>query len=318
MIDPVKGIVPATVLPLRADFSIDAEELERLVAWIAEHPGVGAIATNGIAGEVFALSAEERARVTAIAASALGGAMPVISGIYCENADDAVDHARRAKLAGATALLVMPPARWMRYGMAAEHVVQYFSAIGRATELLLIAHVYPAWTKASYSPELLGRLARLPWVKTFKVGTREMSKYELALRQIRAASADATILTCQDEFLLPSMVQGVDGALVGFASFVPERITALFDAVQANDLAKARKVYDALNPLKELVYGESHPSYENYPRMKTAMMMTGRLAFDYARPPIEPRSAAALAEIASLLAEAGFDVKSATPRLATG
>lgn len=73
----------------------------------------------------------------------------------------------------------------------------------------------------------------------------------------------ATILTCQDEFLLPSMVQGVDGALVGFASFVPERITLRRGRQRPAGRGAARRIYVDLAPLTNLVCGASHPSWEN-------------------------------------------------------
>ena len=97
------------------------------------------------------------------------------------------------------------------------------------------------------------------------------------------------------------------GALVGFASFVPERITALYAAVAGDRLAEARRIYDDLAPLTELVYGASHPSWENYPRMKTAMRICGRLSSDLCRRPIEPRPAETRAEIVRLLEAAGLE-----------
>jgi 4-hydroxy-tetrahydrodipicolinate synthase len=57
-----------------------------------------------------------------------------------------------------------------------------------------------------------------------EVGTRDMNKYARDVRTIRQANPNVTVLTCHDEYLLASMVQGVDGALVGFASFVPQMI----------------------------------------------------------------------------------------------
>jgi len=302
----IKGIVSATIVPLNEDFSIDKAETRRLVKWIAGTEGITGIATNGIAGEVFALSPNERAEVTRIAAEAVAGRIPVVSGIYTDRTEEAIEHGAMAKAAGASALLLMPPPRWMRYGMAETHVLDHFTRVGEAVGLPLVAHVYPSWTKANYGPALLAKLARLPFVTTFKLGPREFSLYESSIRAIQEADANATILTCQDEFLLPSMIQGIDGALVGFASFVPERITALFAAVIGDRLGEARKIYDSLAPLTELVYGSSHASYENYARMKTAMQMCGRLRCDVARRPIEPRSEAARSEIGQLLTRAGL------------
>src|SRR4029434_9709614 len=132
--------------------------------------GIGGLVTNGHTGEVFALSAAERAEVTRIVASEVASETPVISGICAEGINEAVDHALMARDAGATGLLVMPPHYWLRFGMQPKHVLAHFSAIGEAAQISLIVHIYPAWTKASYSSELLSDLVQLPWVTTVKIG----------------------------------------------------------------------------------------------------------------------------------------------------
>lgn len=47
------------------------------------------------------------------------------------------------------------------------------------------------------------------------------------------------------------MVQGVDGALVGFASAIPQLIIDLWNAVKAGDLHKAMAVQAKITPIKE-------------------------------------------------------------------
>jgi hypothetical protein len=123
------------------------------------------------------------------------------------------------------------------------------------TGLDLIAHVYPAWTRASYSSATLAQLARLPYVAGFKVGQRDMNKYAADIKAIRDADATKAILTCHDEYLLASMVQGIDGALVGFATFIPGLINDLLLAVRAGDLRRAMQIQDVITPLKDAVYG---------------------------------------------------------------
>jgi 4-hydroxy-tetrahydrodipicolinate synthase len=59
----------------------------------------------------------------------------------------------------------MPPHLWLRFGFRPEHCLDYFAAIGKSSGLDMIVHVYPAWTRAGYSTELMIELARLPWVK---------------------------------------------------------------------------------------------------------------------------------------------------------
>lgn len=281
-----RGILPATQVPFNPDLSIDEAELRRFTRWLAGIEGIGALVPNGHTGEVFALSPKERAEVVRIIADEVDGKLPVISGINCESITEACEHAGMAKDAGASGLLIMPPHIWLRFGMQPEHVVDYFAAIGKAVDINLVVHIYPAWTKASYSSALLAELARLPWVTTFKIGTREMSKYARDIAAIRAADPNCTIVTCHDEYLLASMVQGVDGALVGFASFIPDMIVDLYRAVCDGDLKKAQEIQWKINPLKEVVYASGEPSSDAHARMKMAMYLAGRMNSTTVRPPI--------------------------------
>lgn len=294
---PFRGILPAMQLPYREDLSIDEAELRRFARWLASHRGIGGLVTNGHTGEVFALSAAERAEVTRIVADEVKGTVPVISGICCESITEAAEHAHMAKEAGASGLLVMPPHYWLRFGMQPSHVIKHFTAVGEAANISLVVHIYPAWTKANYSSDLLAELARLPWVTTFKIGTREMSKYDRDIAAIRAANPKCTILTCHDEYLLASMVQGVDGALVGFASFIPEQIVDLYDAVCQGDLRRAQEIQRRINALKSVVYAADEPSGDAHARMKAAMVAAGRFSSGRTRPPIDPPSGETLARI---------------------
>src|ERR1051325_10065388 len=118
---------------------------------------------------------------------------------------------------------------------------------------------------------------RSPMFTVGIAGAREMNKYARDIEAIRAAAPEKTVLTCHDEYLLASMVQGVDGGLLGFASFIPELILELTDAVHAGDLKRAMAVQNRINPLKDAVYGMGEPTGDAHARMKLAMVMAGRL-----------------------------------------
>jgi len=302
-----RGILPAMQLPFEPDLSIDEAELRRFANWLAGHKGIGGLVTNGHTGEVFALTAEQRAEATRIVVDEVKGRLPVVSGICCEGVSEAAQQAQMAREAGAAALLVMPPHQWLRFGMKQpDNVVDYFSAIGRDSELDIVVHVYPAWTRASYDFHTLAELARLPWVKCMKVGTRDMNKYARDLRTIRQANPKVTVVTCHDEYLLPSMVQGVDGALVGFASLVPQMIIDLYAAVCDGDLKRAMDIQNRINPLKDAIYGGGEPTGDAHARMKMAMYLAGILKSPTVQPPTRMPAGAELQAIVEALRNAGM------------
>jgi 4-hydroxy-tetrahydrodipicolinate synthase len=303
-----RGIIPAIACPFTADHRIDEAALRRLARWLSEQPGIVAVMTNGHTGEVFSLLPQERAQVTRIVASELEGRIPVISSVVCEGIEDARQHARMAREAGASGLDVMPPHHWLRFGYRADHVRHYFDAIAE-TGLDLIAHVYPAWTRASYSTAVMAELARHPAVQAFKVGQRDMNKYAADIAAVRAADPTKAILTCHDEYLLASMVQGVDGALVGFATFIPNLIADLWAAVQAGDLELAMAIQSVITPLKDAVYGGGEPTGEAHARMKAGMWLAGVLDSPRVRPPTEAPSDAEMQVLRAAVAQAGLLVR---------
>jgi 4-hydroxy-tetrahydrodipicolinate synthase len=280
-----RGLIPAMAVPLNADGSVATAELTEFARWLAQQPGVVGMMTNGHTGEVFSFTPRERAEITRIVAKAVGGSCPVVSSIVCEGIRDAVEQAGWAKEAGAQALDIMPPHHWLRFGFRPSHVIDYFKAIGDSTDLPLVVHVYPAWTKASFPSELLAELAKLTCVGAFKIGTREMNKYQRDLQLIRAAAPDKALLTCHDEYLLASMVQGIDGALVGFASVIPELIHELLQAVKTGDLTRAMAIQARIDPLKDAVYGAGEPTGEAHANMKAAMVAAGIFKSGTMRPP---------------------------------
>ena len=305
-----RGIIPAIACPFTTDLRIDEPALRKLASWLAGHEGVVAVMTNGHTGEVFSLTPAERAEVTRIVADELKGRLPVISSIVCEGLADAAEHVRAARAAGAVALDVMPPHHWLRFGFTPEHALQYFEAIHNAApQLDLVCHVYPAWTRASYSSQLLADLARLPYVQAFKVGQRDMNKYARDIQAIREANPSKAILTCHDEYLLASMVQGVDGALVGFATFIPQLIIDLWNAVKAGDLKKAMAVQAVITPLKDAVYGGGEPTGEAHARMKAGMYLAGVLADATVRPPTEAPNRAEMDALKAATLQAGLLVR---------
>ena len=298
------GLIPAMAVPFRPDYSIDEQELASFARWLAAQPGVVGMMTNGHTGEVFSLTPRERAEVTRIVAGATP--CPVISSVVCEGIKDAIEQAQWAKDAGAQALDIMPPHHWLRFGFRPSHVIDYFQAVGKASGLPLIVHVYPAWTKASFSSELLAELAKLPFVHAFKIGTREMNKYKRDLQAIRAVAPDKALLTCHDEYLLASMVQGIDGALVGFASVIPGLIHDLLQAVKAGDLKRAMAIQAQIDPLKDAVYGGGEPTGEAHANMKAAMVAAGIFKNGTMRPPTVMPDRKELAQIAEAIASAGL------------
>lgn len=305
----LNGIFPAIPVPLNEDYSLNEAALQNYVEWLSGQ-GVAGVVTNGHTGEINALSREERRRVTEVCVETLGNRLPVYSGVSAEGTLEAIDHAQDAQCAGAKGILLMPPHQWLRFGMKEQTPVAFFRDVANSIDIDIIVHLYPAWTKAFYPIETRLEMAKLPNVVAIKDGTREMARYQRDVRRLQVEAPEVAILTCHDEYLLPTMIFGIDGALVGFGSLVPELITGLWEAVKRNDLVQAREYEDRLLPLKLAVYGMGEPSGDAHARLKEALVQRGLLPSSLMRPPVPALSEEERHAISEALAKSGVSTKS--------
>ena len=300
------GVLPATLCPFKDDDSIDEQGLRDYVRYLASVPGVTGLTCNGHTGEVMSLRAPERVRVTQIIADAVGDRVKVVSGICCEGSDDAIDQARAARAAGADAILLMPPHHWLRFGRTRETAIGFFQDVAEGADVKIIVHQYPAWTKASYSLREMLELVKIPQVVSIKMGTREMARWGYDYRELKQAAPHVSIISCLDEYLLPTLLEGADGALVGFAGFVPELIVELVRAALAGDLPAANAAQRQIRPLAQIVYRFGEPSSDAHQRMKCAMTLMGKFPSMRMRRPIRPLAADEVDRIRGELIAGGF------------
>ena len=116
-----------------------------------------------------------------------------------------------------------------------------------------------------------------------------------------------TILTCHDEYLLPTLLEGADGALVGFAGFAPELIVQMVRAAMAGDLVEARQAQKLVVPLARIIYNFGEPGCSAHQRMKCARWLMGKFPSMRMRRPLRELSEAEVDRIRIALAKLGIE-----------
>jgi len=292
---PWSGVFPATLCPFHDDESIDEEGLAGYIEEVASVPGVEGVVCNGHTGEIMSLRPEERARVTEVVSAAVrranartGRSVKAITGVSAEGSHEAIDHANAAREAGADAILLMPPHHWLRFGRSAATAVGFIDDVATHGGISIIVHQYPAWTKAGYTLAEMKEMVRMPEVVMVKMGTRDMARWRYDYEELKATAPHVSIVTCHDEFLLATLLEGADGALVGFAGFVPELIVELVHSALDGDLPRTRKAGDLVAPLARIVYAFGEPGCGAHQRMKAARWLLGRFPSPTCRRPLRP------------------------------
>jgi 4-hydroxy-tetrahydrodipicolinate synthase len=299
------GIHAATICPLRADGSIDEAALAAHVGAVARADGITGLLLNGHAGENFMLDRAEKRRVVEIARAACPASTVLVCGIHAEDSHEAQRHVRDAEAAGADAVLVFPPFSWA-LSQDADIALHHHRIATEGSSLPVF--LYQAGVRAgqlAYPPEVLARLARLPNVAAVKEGSWESSAYEAHLRLLREVAPHVLVMASGDEHLFACFALGTDGSQVSLACFAPELVVGLYRALQAGDLALARRFNDRIYPLAKAVYGTA-PGGHATARLKTCLKLLGRLDNDAMRAPMGPLPAEEVAMLRRALQRAGL------------
>jgi len=307
---PWMGVFAGTLCPFHEDETLDEEGLRSYINELSGVEGMKGLVCNGHTGEIMSLRPAEQARVIAVVADEThksGRNIKVVSGVAGEGSLAAIDYACAAKEAGADAILLMPPHHWLRFGRSQQTAVGFFEDVAEA-DIPIIVHQYPAWTKAGYSLAELLEIVKIPQVVSIKMGTRDMARWLYDYEQLKAAAPRVSIITCHDEYLLPTLLEAGDGALIGFAGFAPELMIELVHACIEGDLARAKAAQKTVAPLARLIYNFGEPGCSAHQRMKVARWLMGKFPSPVFRRPLRPLSSEAIDRLRNALREIGYNV----------
>ena len=216
--------------------------LERIVAAGAESIGL-----LGSTGGYAYLTPDERKQTLRAAVDCVAGRTPLVVGVGALTTDVAEDLARDARKAGADGLLLAP----MSYQpLTDDEVFRHFEAVAAAGELPLCIYNNPGTTKFTFSPDLIARLAEIPYVAAVKMALPADSDYAGELRRLRAVTPDGFAVGYSGDW-------GAKNALLAggacwysvVAGLLPEPALALTRASQAGNAAEAERIDHAFAPL---------------------------------------------------------------------
>src|SRR5271154_2243210 len=125
------GVFPAATTQFDKSLNVDLAATSAVQAALVRD-GVHGMVLLGTVGENNSLSAEEKRAVLTAAVDAVGGRVPLISGVSELTTANAVAFARDAERIGVDGLMVLPA---MVYVPTPHELAEHFRAVARATSL---------------------------------------------------------------------------------------------------------------------------------------------------------------------------------------
>jgi 4-hydroxy-tetrahydrodipicolinate synthase len=208
------GVFSVLPTPFDPSGEVDSDSLRRVIdLFLAD--GVDGFTALGVTSEVARLTEAERDGVLDSVLAQVNGRVPVVAGATAEGLRTCVAYTRRAKAAGAAAVMISPP-RMPKIN--SDAVAKHFAEVASAVDVPIIVQDYPPISGYAMEPSLLARIARdVPAARTIKLEDPPTPfKTSRILEQARGTEV-AILGGLGGVFLLEELLAGAAGAMTGFA-----------------------------------------------------------------------------------------------------
>ena len=243
MTQPYRGVFTIPSTPFTDALQLDEGGLRRIVDFCV---GCGA---HGLVYPVNAssfttLSDEERIRASRIVVEQCAGRIPVVICVAGVCKEHAALFAAEARAMRADAVIAMTP--YLNKLQDENLILEYYRAIAEAAQLPVFIQNHSVGTELSVS--VMARVVReVEYVDYIKEETLPVTHKLSAILRAASPKLKGVFGGAGGRFLLLEHPRGVAGQMPG--CHVTDVVVRLWNALEAGDMAEARRVYGALAPL---------------------------------------------------------------------
>src|SRR5438045_3191162 len=288
-LDWMRGCATALVTPFKSNGEIDEERMRALVDRQI-NGGVRLLVPCGTTGESATMTEEEDAAVIGMTIEVARGRAKVIAGAGSNSTASAIDYSKRARDAGADAVLQVAP--WYNKPTQ-EGLYAHFRAIAEAIpEVPVMLYNVPGRTSSNIAAQTTLRLARdCENIVAVKEASGNLSQIMEILRE---RPANCSVLSGDDALTLPLIALGAQGIVSVASNEVPDLMSQKTNFELDGKWNEARELHYRILPLMEVNFIESSPG-----PVKAAMAMMGLLEENFRLPlvPITEKSRARVREV---------------------
>ena len=246
------GAAVAIITPMRADGSVDYEELGRIIDDQIDN-GTDAIVICGTTGESPTMTDEEHTACIRYAVKKTAGRVPVIAGTGSNDTKYAIWLSRQAQADGADALLLVTP----YYNKTSQAgFIAHYTAIAYAVDLPCILYNVPSRTGCNLTAASLKQLAKHPNINAVKEASGNISQ----VAEIAAACGEElNIYSGNDDQIVPLLALGGKGVISVLSNVAPRYTHDICAKWFAGDTAGSLAMQLAALPLCKALFADVNP-----------------------------------------------------------
>ena len=285
------GIYPAVTSKFKESGELDIPAFIKNIEALKD-AGVDGIVIGGSLGESSTINHDERISMLKHALYAVGSSIDIILNIAEGSTSSAIELAKKAEIAGAHGLMVLPP---MMYKPTNQEVSDFYAAVATNTVLPIMLYNNPIDYKIEITFDILEQLQTYQNIQAIKESTRDVSN---VTRLINRFGNRFKILCGVDTIALEELLLGADGWVAGLVDAFPHETVAIYRLVKAGRLSEAIALNRWFLPVLEL---DINPQLVQ--NIKLAESMTG-LGNEFVRLPRKPLSGEERERVISIISHA--------------
>jgi len=249
------GTYTALVTPFSSNEEIDMQALKALVLSQVKN-GVTGLVPCGTTGESPTLTHDEHRQVIARVVEWGKGAnsdLKILAGTGSNSTKEAIELTRAAAQDGADMALVVNP----YYNKPTQDGLRrHFGAIADASDIPVVLYNIPGRTNVSLSIETVIHLSQHSNI----IGIKEASgDLNFMARVIGSTSADFSLMSGDDNLLLPILSLGGMGVISVISNLYPSKTSQITKLYKAGDISGATSIFYSLFPLMGAMFVETNP-----------------------------------------------------------
>lgn len=231
------------------DEAIDVSTAAQHVIRLA-NAGLAGVVLHGSTGEPVHLTPTERSSFIRACRVALDsqnfGDFKIIAGCGCQSYNETLSLIRDSAAAGADAAIVLPPGYYADQMSNDDVVIPYFRRLATESPVPILLYNFPGVTNGvDLSAQTLVKLSSHPNIVGCKLACGDVGKMTFLSEyagNLRPATGDFKVFAGSTDFAVAAYAAGAAGAITTIANLFPYTIVALWKALGAGNLSRARRL----------------------------------------------------------------------------
>lgn len=246
------GAGVAIITPMHADFSIDYDELGRIIDDQLAN-GTDSIVICGTTGEASAMTDEEHIEAIRFTVQRVAKRVPVVAGAGSNDTAYAVWLSKEAAAVGADALLHVTP----YYNKTSQRgLIAHFTAIADATPLPVVLYNVPSRTGIDILPATYAALAKHPNI----VAAKEASGNFTHIAETMHLCGDSLdVYSGNDDQIVPILSLGGKGVISVLSNVAPRETHDICRLFFEGKAAESAALQLRLMPLITALFSDVNP-----------------------------------------------------------